>query len=102
VKFEWDEIKALKKLKKHHVSFSLAALVFSDPYVMTIPDLDHSDLEEREITLGLIPAGKMLVVIHTARIQQETELIRIISARLADKREEAMYYQRRSLYEKPL
>ena len=48
MKFEWDEAKAIKNQKKHHVSFSLAALVFADPFVMTIHDLDHSDDEERE------------------------------------------------------
>lgn len=102
MKFEWDDTKALKNLKKHYISFDQAALIFSDPYVMTIPDTDHSAQEEREISLGLIPDGSSLVVIHTTRIRLESEFIRIISARKADKSEELSYYLRRSLYEKTL
>jgi hypothetical protein len=45
--FEWDEIKAAANVRKHGVSFELAATVFSDPRLLTVADLEHSEIEER-------------------------------------------------------
>lgn len=50
--FEWDSVKAKSNLKKHKVSFEEAAEVFLDPLHISIPDDEHSDIEERWITLG--------------------------------------------------
>lgn len=102
MKFEWDAVKAAKNLKKHHVSFTVAALVFSDPFVMTIPDIEHSDAEDREVSMGLIPQGKTLTVVHTVRIRDGQEWIRIISARPANQHEKSVYYERRKSYEETL
>jgi uncharacterized DUF497 family protein len=102
VKFEWDETKAANNLKKHHISFNQAALVFIDPFVMTICDIDHSYEEDREISMGLVPQGNILVVVHTSRQRAGTEWIRIISARQADKLEESVYFTKRKSHETPL
>ena len=59
---EWDAAKAANNLRKHGVSFEEAASVFYDPLAVTGADPDHSEVEERLITFGGSPAGKLLVV----------------------------------------
>jgi uncharacterized DUF497 family protein len=85
--FEWDERKAKSNLAKHGVSFADASTVFGDPRSLTIPDPAHSHAEARAIVLGLSHQGKLLVVVHTERGNR----IRIISARLAGRRERKTY-----------
>lgn len=51
--FEWDGIKAEINLKKHQVSFDEAQTVFYDEYALMIHDVDHSDVEDRFIMLGM-------------------------------------------------
>ena len=91
-----DPVKALRNAREHGISFERAATVFLDPRAMSIFDDEHSEEEERWITLGLDRAGVLLVVSHTFR--KETEdgrevcaKIRLISARRADRREAAQY-----------
>jgi hypothetical protein len=45
--FEWDEIKAAADVHRHGVSFELAATVFGDPRLLTVADLEHSEIEGR-------------------------------------------------------
>ena len=85
--FEWDEKKAKTNATKHGVRFEEAATVFGDPLSLTIPDPAHSQAEERFIVLGESHAGKLLVVVHTAR----GDNLRIISARRASRRERKNY-----------
>ena len=47
--FEWDPAKAASNLRKHKVSFELAATVFQDPFMKSIVDRDHSEFKERWI-----------------------------------------------------
>ena len=92
--FDWDENKARANLGKHGVSLRLAASVFRDPLALTIFDEDHSDDEERWITLGRAQNGQTLVVVHASESINTTELhIRIISARKADRQELLDYEQ---------
>lgn len=92
--FDWDANKARANLGKHGVSFRLAASVFRDPLALTIFDEEHSDDEERWITLGCAQNGRVLVVVHTSESISATELhIRIISARKADRQELRDYEQ---------
>ena len=92
--FEWDPIKAKKNLTKHGVRFETAATVFKDPKAITIPDEDHSETEERWMTLGVCSTGGLLVVVHTFKsITQNQMLIRIISGRKADKKETSSYQE---------
>jgi len=85
--FEWDPEKANDNERKHDVSFAEAATAFGDPLSVTIGDPDHSEEEDRFILLGQSFAGSLLVVVHTFR----DETIRIISARLATRRERRQY-----------
>ena len=50
--FEWEPAKAASNLRRHGISFELAATVFQDPLMRSIPDEDHSEFEERWITIG--------------------------------------------------
>lgn len=79
MKFEWDEKKAAENLKKHRVSFDEAASAFSDPLSATFADSDHSEKEQRYITIGFSSQGRLLVVAHAER----GEDVRVISARCA-------------------
>jgi hypothetical protein len=72
----------------------MAASVFRDPLALTIIDDEHSDDEERWITVGCAQNGQVLVVVHTSEGISSPELhIRIISARKADKQELRDYEQ---------
>jgi hypothetical protein len=85
--FEWDPAKPARNLRKHGVSFEEASSVFYDPLAVTGADPEHSEGEERRITFGVSPAGRLLVVSHTERV----EAIRIISARIATQSERHIY-----------
>lgn len=90
--FEWDLRKAKANVIKHKVSFELGATIFSDPKTLTIYDEEHSDYEERWITLGISANGNLLVVVHSYKqIDDESASIRIISARKATKKENKQY-----------
>ena len=85
--FEWDNRKAKSNLIKHGVSFEDASTAFGDPLSLTIPDPDHSQVEDRWILLGKSHQRKLLVVVHTER----GDNIRIISARPASRGERKDY-----------
>lgn len=85
----WDPAKALINERKHGVTFVEAATVFLDPLLLVIPDLAHSQEEERWAALGRSNSQMLLVVIHT----ENTNTIRIISARKAEPRERRDYEQ---------
>ncbi len=86
--FEWDEGKSQANLAKHGIDFHTAALAFDDPFALTLRDESHSDEENRFIMLAAIDTGAILFVVFTVRSQ---DVIRIISARAATKRERAIY-----------
>jgi uncharacterized DUF497 family protein len=93
LQFEWDQKKEKTNVKKHGVSFEEARTVFYDEYAMQFYDPDHSDEEDRFILLGLSLKPQVLVVCHCFR---ESEMVvRIISARKADKDEEREYWKQR-------
>jgi hypothetical protein len=86
--FEWDPAKAVSTRHKHGISFELAATVFRDPLMLSIPDEEHSEIEGRWLTLGQAENRRLLVVIHTYReVSGNAANVRIISARPATKRE---------------
>jgi len=89
IQFEWDENKNITNKKKHKVGFDEAKTVFYDPAALIIHDPDHSDDEERFLIMGLSQTLKVLVVCHCYR--ENDEIIRIISARKADKDETKKY-----------
>lgn len=87
MEFEWDTKKAAANVGKHNVAFQEAATVFGDPLAITFEDPDHSTNEVRFITFGLSVYRRPLVVSHAER----GERTRIISARLMDRKERAIY-----------
>ncbi|MGL4436743.1 MAG: BrnT family toxin [Giesbergeria sp.] len=89
IKFEWDAPKAAANLKKHQVSFEEAKSVFYDEFAVQFFDDEHSPDEDRFLMLGMSSGAKLLIVCHCER--ELGEVIRIISARKATKRESAFY-----------
>lgn len=90
--FEWDIQKAITNNIKHGVTFELASTVFKDPVALSVYDPDHSEHEDRWLTLGLASTGILLVVHHTfVEVDKETVALRIISSRKATKREQLQY-----------
>lgn len=85
--FTWDEKKAESNLKKHGVSFEEAMTVFLDPLAYAFEDESHSVRERREIMIGYSGAFRLLVVSFT----QRGDTFRIITARLATKKERKEY-----------
>ena len=90
--FEWDERKSVVNKKKHGVSFDEASTVFSDEQALVIADDEHSEVEDRFVILGLSSMLRILVVCHCYRTGGD--VIRIISARKADRGERAEYAKR--------
>jgi uncharacterized protein len=89
-RFEWDPSKAASNLRKHGVSFETAVRVFSDPHALVEQDRIENG-EERWQTIGVLEGVVMLMVSHTVGEQDEIEVIRIISARRANRRERRRY-----------
>jgi uncharacterized protein len=85
--FDWDPAKAQLNFWKHQVSFAEASTALLDPLSKTDLDPDHSASEHRFITFGMSARYRVLVVSYTER----GEIIRLISARLATKREREIY-----------
>lgn len=89
IRVEWDPKKATLNKRKHKVSFEEAESVFADPNARLIHDPDHSEDEDRFLLLGLSAELRVLVVCHC--FKESDELIRIISARKANKSEKKEY-----------
>jgi uncharacterized DUF497 family protein len=89
IRFEWDDRKAQQNEPKHGISFEEAQTAFEDEYARLTPDPDHSQGEERYILLDMSTVLRLLVEVHVYR--QPDEIIRIISARKATKREQQQY-----------
>lgn len=93
--FEWDPTKANANYRKHRVGFDRATEIFRDPFMLSIFDEEHSQVEDRWITIGKDRNDVPLVVVHTFReIDKDEFNIRIISARKATKREIKQYSTR--------
>ncbi len=89
--FEWDHTKNLQNQRKHGLSFEEASQLFdADEQVLEIFDASHSIFEDRYIAIGPISRG-MVVVVYT---EPEESLIRIISARWTNEREQMLYRSR--------
>lgn len=90
--FEWDPVKAKENLRKHGISFESAADLFLDPVAVSVFDQQHSEAEERWVTIGRDSHGRVLVAAHTfSEASAEEWKIRIISARKATNREAGQY-----------
>lgn len=85
--FEWDPEKAAANAQKHNVTFEEASSVFQDALSVAIFDPVHSDEEDRFVLVGMSDKNRTIVVCFTDRYER----IRIISARIASKRERRSY-----------
>ena len=86
LEFEWDPKKAAENLRRHHIDFNQAALVFSDPNAFEIFDDTENYGEDRFARIG-VSEGKILTVVYTGREGG----VRIISARKATRNEQEDY-----------
>ena len=89
IKFEWDERKNTANQRSHRVSFEEARTVFSDENATEFYDPDHSEHEDRYLMLGISVKLRVLVVSYCYR--KDHGMIRIISARKANPKEEKQY-----------
>ena len=87
----WYPEKAKANLKDHGVSFADAVAVFEDNLALTREDPDAED-EQRFVSLGMDAVGALLVVVYTHR---EPDIIRLISAWKANKRQRTRYEKHR-------
>ncbi|HLV95429.1 MAG TPA: BrnT family toxin [Candidatus Acidoferrales bacterium] len=90
MRFVWDPEKSRRNLAKHKVSFETAALVFDDPFAVSVLDRVVEG-EERWNTLGLAAGMVILLVVHAYRLEDGEETVRIISARKATPAERRIY-----------
>ena len=92
---EWDDAKAETNYRKHGIRFEEAAWVFDDPLAVSVQDrIEYG--EQRWQTIGLVGACLLLLVAHTVTVTVEggeVEVIRIVSARRADRKERKRYEQ---------
>ena len=91
--FVWDERKDRVNQRKHGISFAEARTVFYDENAREYADPDHSAGGERFILLGVSGRLRVLVVCHCYR--ESESVIRIISARRAQRNEEEAYWSKR-------
>lgn len=85
--FTWDSVKAALNLAKHGVSFEAARGVFRDAFAVEWLDDTQDDAELRFATIGMVES-RLIFVAYTMR----GEVIRIISARLAEPYERRRYH----------
>jgi len=90
VEFEWDSKKAERNLKVHGVNFEEAATLFYDPKGLDLPDEKHSASEVRYIRLGKSIFKRTLMAVYTQR-GKARKLVRLISARRANRKERKIY-----------
>jgi uncharacterized DUF497 family protein len=92
LRFDWDPKKNRENQRLHKVSFEEAQTAFVDEHGLLMADPDHSDAEDRFLLLGLSAKLRLLVVCHTYR--EGDDVIRLISARAADRSEHTQYGKR--------
>ncbi len=97
IRFEWDPTKARRNQRKHGITFEQALNIFDDEYALFEQDrTDDQTGELRWKAIGLVGNLILLVVVHTVREEDEDEVIRLISARRADRKERNRYGQIRA------
>jgi uncharacterized DUF497 family protein len=90
LEFTWDERKNRVNRQKHRISFETAIPVFDDPYHLTSQDREVEG-EPRWQTIGMVNGIHMILVAHT--VDEDEDLVRIVSARKATRREQSIYAQ---------
>ena len=88
MKFEWDKNKNQSNIEKHGIDFNDADEIFEKPIAIQ-EDKRKNYGEKRWVALGLL-RKYIVVVIYTLRIK----IVRLISIRLANKKEKNLYYEK--------
>ena len=86
IEFEWDDAKAESNRAKHRINFAVAATVFLDRDHVVVDTARAEDGEPRQKVIGAID-GRLFTVVFVMR----EDVCRIISARRANAKEEAIY-----------
>lgn len=91
--FTWDDEKERVNFRKHKVHFAVAASVFMDSYLLVESNsVDKYTGEERLDVIGSIGGRELLFVVYVERVTESgNDIIHIISARKAEKREVMRY-----------
>jgi uncharacterized DUF497 family protein len=90
IRFEWDPVKARTNQRKHGITFEDAMHVFDDPYARFEQDHTGGPGEPRWQAIGLAGGVLVILVVHTVR-EEGGEVIRLISARRATRKERDRY-----------
>jgi uncharacterized DUF497 family protein len=90
----WDPAKSASNKRKHGIAFHDAAAVFSDEFALTEQDRIEG-FEYRWQTIGIVDGTAVVTVAHTTYEEDDVEVIRIISARRADRQERKRYEEAR-------
>lgn len=93
LRFEWDRRKDKANIRKHGISFREARAVFYDEHAVQFYDPDHSEEEDRFVLIGMSIKLRVVVVCHCFR--EDELVVRIISARKANRSEEKDYWRQR-------
>jgi uncharacterized DUF497 family protein len=96
IRFEWHSVKARTNQRKHGVTFEDAMHVFDDPYALFDQDRVDEAGSPRWQALGLAGGVLLLLVAHTVREEAQDEVVRIISARRATRKERNRYDETRT------
>jgi uncharacterized protein len=96
LRFEWDPVKARTNQRKHGISFEDAMHIFEDPYAFFEQERVDEAGDTRWQAIGRIGNLTVLLVAHTIREEDEDEIVRLISARRATRRERNRYEQTRA------
>ncbi len=89
-RFQWDQENNDKSYQKHGITTREAEEVFLDKDILFLEDIKHSQQEERIEAIGEVKKGRILFLVFTVR----GDRIRIISARIANKKERRQYEQK--------
>ena len=94
--FTWDNVKAVANWRKHRVDFRIAAEVFFDDDAVDIWDVHHNEEENRRNVIGRVfdpvTFADILFVVYVERVREDgKDVIRIISARPANRKEKNLY-----------
>jgi uncharacterized DUF497 family protein len=90
--FEWDEAKSESNLRKHGLSFKYATQIFDDPFILAEAE-GFEGGEVRWQSIGMVEGVAILLVAHTHHEGRWDEVIRVISARRATRKECKRYEQ---------
>lgn len=93
--FDWDTGNR-RKCRKHGVALTEIEAFFRQESVFVMPDMQHSQTEERYIAYGPSPKGRPMLVAFTFRIKEGETLIRPISARYMHEKEAREYEEKNS------